>query len=646
MKKRNVINKPKKIKCRICDKYFSGYSIVSHILYSHKDITIDQYVKKYGEFRKNKLIERKGKRNIKRIVCKICNKEYSIVGMFTHLRDSHNITPDEYAKKYVEYRPKYADYKERAEKNKIECKICKKYFGSERLLSYHLRIDHNIKDKKSEYIIPYIFDNKKQYCKCGCNEEIKIVNQFPYRINYVSGHNPNGMIGKKHKNSSKKKMSVKAILRIGKTNKSNTDIEILLKKFFNDNDIKFEHQYQTEFGSMDFYLPKYNYYIEVDGSFWHKEKKKSMNFFQVANSISEYKKESLSNLYRIKGEDIQYLRNLSDLLKSSYSPDYSIKYRQKIINKEYFENYLKIKGKDKLRKYIPLLLKFIRTFQPSFPYLPQEENLQEVIMKIRNYDLTKLKDKNMFRNNSSTIGINYLKSNFKSYWNSSFKGQKTPVEVWQEDDLMKKIIEYRIGLNNSGEIFDFSLHQLIRGISARRFTISFFKPILAAAIYKEYLKDKKQPIVIDPCAGFGGRLLGFKSIYPEGTYIGIEPNEDTFSELEKLTEESGFRNVKLHNCKFEDFIDIPNNYDLVFTSIPYFDIEVYSQNIEYKDFTEWKDKFFNKFYEFHNVRINLNQELYDKINNLDKSEVEFKILNNSSHFSYKDDKQELMVKLK
>jgi hypothetical protein len=148
---------------------------------------------------------------------------------------------------------------------------------------------------------------------------------------------------------------------------------------------------------------------------------------------------------------------------------------------------------------------------------------------------------------------------------------------------MRRIIKYRIGINDSGEVFDFTYHQLIKGLSAARYTISFFKPVLAAAIYKEFIGDNNTPVVIDPCAGFGGRLLGFKSIYPNGKYIGIEPNKETYDELVKLSE--NFSNIELHNCEIEDYTG-SKNCDLTFTSIPYFDLEDYSNDIYYSSFNE------------------------------------------------------------
>ena len=184
--KRNMQNKPKKVKCKICHREISLYSLSTHIKWSH-DITIEEYVKKYGEFRKQN--KKKNVRKIKKIQCKICNKYYSIAGIYTHFRDTHNITTEKYIKKYGEYRPKYIDYNERAEKNKIECLICHKFFGSEKLLTYHIRLEHKI--KKIDYVRHYIFEDQEQYCKCGCENKVKIYTHYPYRSQFVSGHNKN-----------------------------------------------------------------------------------------------------------------------------------------------------------------------------------------------------------------------------------------------------------------------------------------------------------------------------------------------------------------------------------------------------------------------------------------------------------------------
>lgn len=582
-----------------------------------------------------------GKRNTYSIVCKICNKECSSVGFHTHLLDSHGLRIDEYVLQYGEYR-----------KNKIiksqrpivtVCRICGREFISEKLLSYHIRLEHGIQDKE-QYIREYVFKNEKQYCECGCGNEIKLLGQPPYRRKYISGHNPNGMIGKHHSIATKKKQSIRAIDRVLITDKYNTGIELQFKEFLDSLQIDYIQQYKTEYGSIDFYIPSKNQYIEIDGEYWHPIKKEGLNFQLISNLISDYKKNKLPNLIRIYGQDINKLKEYSDIEKyNSYSNNIEIGYRQKLIKKEYFSAYKDIKGEKKLRQKASLLLKFIRELEIEFPI--EEYNYTGTELSLINKIVNSINVvDNTFSDNISTAGVKYLKSRFKSYWNSAYNNNPTPRDIWYDDDIMLKIIEYRIGLNNSNEVFDFSLHQLVRGISALRYTISFFKPVLAGQIYKSLLGNRDTVTVLDPCAGFGGRLLGFKSMYPNGTYIGIEPNIDTYQELCNIRDELNLTNVLLYNCTWE-YYNINNHvYDIIFTSIPYYTRERYSNIIHYNSFSEWTELFFNKFIGLRDCYIEIDNKLFTDLQ-LPDSSIYCKIEKNKSHFNKNKDTAGIVISL-
>lgn len=405
-----------------------------------------------------------------------------------------------------------------------------------------------------------------------------------------------------------------------------------------------EHKFL--FANKEFDIRVGNDIFEIDGAFWHPSTIDNLTFSQLNSIINDFQKSNLiSNskysLYRIYITDIPDIITVKSLKSKSYIPDYSISNDTIIVSKQYLQRYLEMKGDKKLRSNIPLLLRFIRTFATEFPYPKCKQSAEEVVTAIANYDSNRIYNNNTFLNNSSNIGVSFLKERFKSYWKSKYKGNKSPIDVWYNDDDMKRIIEYRIGINNSGEVFDFSLKQLVQGISARRYTISFFKPVLAAAIYKKLLGDLKSPTVFDPCAGFGGRLLGFKSAYPSGTYIGIEPNPDTYYELQSLVDECGFTNVKLYNTTLELFTD-NIDYDILFTSIPYFDREIYSNSVDYADFSEWKSLFLEKIFSYQNSYINMSQTLYDNaaINNIIWGNIQL----NTSHFNKNTNiKHELIV---
>ena len=391
--------------------------------------------------------------------------------------------------------------------------------------------------------------------------------------------------------------------------------------------------------------------FEVDGDYFHPSKLENLSLIQVSSAINDKTKidlvkDSDFKLYKIKVSEINKLKEISinNLKEVSYQPDYSLVYKQKIITKEFFKDYIEVKGREKLKKYVPLLLKFIRKFQVEFPYPDCYENISEVTSNIRDFDYTKFhnKEENIFRNKTSYKGCNLLKSSFKSFWNSAYEQHNlSPIDIWNDDEKMLKIIAYRIGINNSNEVFDFSLNELIKGISAIRGTISFFKPIVAGGVYKHYLDGIENPRVFDPCCGFGGRLLGFKSVYPNGSYIGCEPNVVTYNELVKLG--SNFSDVIINNVKLEEYKN-EIEYDLCFTSIPYYNLENYKNGVEYSSFEDWENKFIKPLLEYKNLVINMPYDLCVKLG-LEKY-IDGYLENSVSHFSKnKTIKREVLIKM-
>lgn len=572
------------------------------------------------------------------VTCKICNKTVSSKGFNGHIT-VHNENVESYVEKYGEYRKNSLLRDAKLKKSVYFCEICKSQHISERELTYHIKMKHNL--EKSEYVLQYIFKDDIQYCNCGCGAPVKLLNRYPYRSAYKPGHNPNGMQGKLHNNTTKKVMRLKAIQRNTDTAKKDTSLEIKFEQFLINNELSYKKQVKTEFGSVDFFVEN-KYYVEIDGDYWHPLQLTNLNLQLIQSAINDYRKNSnIPNLIRIRGSDLDYITNWDDVIELNSVKKYPCKimnYRDVIIAKEYLMNH-HISGNSKVLKTAPsLLLSFIRTFQIEFPKYETSERLETIVSSISQKSETVYdSNSNYYNNNCSNLGTGYLKSLFYSYWKSSYKGNKSPIDIWDDDKMMLSIIKYRIGINQSNETFNFSLHQLIRGISAIRGTISFFKPVLAYAIYKKYLGDIESPVVLDPCAGFGGRMLGFKSAYPNGTYIGVEPNIETYNELVALSK--NFSNVKLYNCKFEDF-QVDSGYDMIFTSIPYYDLETYSNPVEYSDIAEWEDTFVTSIKKLKGAIINIPLSLQSKFPD---SLIYSYIKSNASHLSSKSQKIELLI---
>jgi hypothetical protein len=105
--------------------------------------------------------------------------------------------------------------------------------------------------------------------------------------------------------------------------------------------------------------------------------------------------------------------------------------------------------------------------------------------------------------------------------------------------------------------------------------------------------------VLDPCAGWGGRMIGVSTVCNH--YDCFEPSTNTYNGLLKLaqfiqTMQPDF-NPLIHKLPFEDAHLNSNYYDFAITSPPYYDTEIYSDENtnsmnRYKDFTEWCNKFY------------------------------------------------------
>lgn len=106
-----------------------------------------------------------------------------------------------------------------------------------------------------------------------------------------------------------------------------------------------------------------------------------------------------------------------------------------------------------------------------------------------------------------------------------------------------------------------------------------FRPMNAKAIYERFCPEGGT--VYDFCCGFGGRLLGCLSSKKNFRYVGTDPCTETMYHLHELGDyiemvtgrEDSF---ELHCCGSEDFCGPAESVDFAFSSPPYFDLEVYS----------------------------------------------------------------------
>lgn len=163
------------------------------------------------------------------------------------------------------------------------------------------------------------------------------------------------------------------------------------------------------------------------------------------------------------------------------------------------------------------------------------------------------------------------------------------------------------------------LEYMREAIYHNKMEVGTFRPTVATGIVQlmRYQFGTKCDYILNPCAGWGDRLIGIAAAGPiVGGLVDVDPNPDLCAQYPRMLEWTercaDARMINNYKCicsPFEDialttFQDIAREwgapagkYDLVICDPPYFDLEIYVpgdpvQSVErYKTFDEWYEKF-------------------------------------------------------
>jgi len=195
-------------------------------------------------------------------------------------------------------------------------------------------------------------------------------------------------------------------------------------------------------------------------------------------------------------------------------------------------------------------------------------------------------------------------------------GYKSPYEVYSDNYLLEDAIRRWLDLGNKPS--ESGIRRILRTRDGVRSVVNF-KPAIAQYIYKNYVPSGGT--VLDPCAGYSGRLCGLISTGKDLLYHGIDPCPETMIGNSRL---SGFY-AKQYDS-FSNRLEWPfryrfdlgcaedilptiasSSYDLIFTSPPYFNVEQYDtlptqSYVRYPKYEDWRDNFLRKIFE-HSCRI-------------------------------------------
>ena len=158
--------------------------------------------------------------------------------------------------------------------------------------------------------------------------------------------------------------------------------------------------------------------------------------------------------------------------------------------------------------------------------------------------------------------------------------------------------------------------------------INIFRPLMAVEVYAKY----KPSVVLDPCAGWGGRAVG-AAVCENVRYFGIDVNHSLRIPYQNMCAFLNSRckskiglshriHMTIADAVTYDYSQIEPRYDMVFTSPPYYFIEKYNHN---KTYSNSKDEMDQEFYIplFSNtflhllsggcMALNVNREIYERV---------------------------------
>jgi hypothetical protein len=191
-----------------------------------------------------------------------------------------------------------------------------------------------------------------------------------------------------------------------------------------------------------------------------------------------------------------------------------------------------------------------------------------------------------------TVGMKIIRVSMPHFYDvENFKGISVS-SLWTAEKL-EKALRFNREYHSTPYV-----SEIIRSLS---FTcglgkITIYRPLLAKTVVN-YFGAKS---VLDVCVGWGGRMLGTKSLGENILYTGFEPCIKTYQGLCKIRDDLKLTGVNLYNVPAEKGIieNIPEEarFDLALTSPPYYNLEIYSDEttqsiVNYVDYETWLSKF-------------------------------------------------------
>ncbi len=214
--------------------------------------------------------------------------------------------------------------------------------------------------------------------------------------------------------------------------------------------------------------------------------------------------------------------------------------------------------------------------------------------KIRNipgdwYDNPKLKYNQLLIVNKETDYLNY--NLISDYFSDScrmiarrYDQPLSPIEYWQQNKDYVKQQAKKI----YGKIDAYTLRETIYKLAGE---VTDFRSSVMVGFIKMFNAKR----ILDPSSGWSPRLIGALAMNVE-YYVGVDPNTCLHPKYKEIINYFPSKTKAIMiQAPFEEAILPDLTYDLILTSFPYFDLEIYTdeptQSITNKSLSEWFDNY-------------------------------------------------------
>lgn len=198
----------------------------------------------------------------------------------------------------------------------------------------------------------------------------------------------------------------------------------------------------------------------------------------------------------------------------------------------------------------------------------------------------------------SMTGCGFLWAYFPHWVDVSTPSSESLREAWLDDDklrtLMRKVYRYcKKHKSERGRWHTNRVRQLAKVYCAKQGP-SNFRPTVAKLLMDTYGHGGA---VLDPCGGWGGRMLGFMASSCT-RYTCCDPSTLTARGLNELADTFAYvgKRVEVNCIGAEDFEPEAGAYDMALTSPPYYDTERYADEptqsfVRFPEYGAWLDGF-------------------------------------------------------